>query len=263
MSFSWKILAASAAVAALLSGCSSVSLDESAKDGTLAGQTAGSQTQAVNPFADPNNPLSKRSVYFSFDSYEVEAQYMPAVEAHARWLAAHPNVNIIIQGNTDERGGREYIICILSCRKTFVLCSCKAMNLCFTCFPRHIYSRFSSGTHCVKFLCHKNYFSLNISSSSSFPLKPTDVISGFPFLNKISVGILTTINFCASTISSSTLTFPTLISGCSFSICSTTGDIIIHGPHHDAQKSIRTGLSLFSTSELKLFCVITIIKPLF
>ena len=103
-----KILAASAAVAALLSGCSSVSLDESAKDGTLAGQTAGSQTQAVNPFADPNNPLSKRSVYFSFDSYEVEAQYMPAVEAHARWLAAHPNVNIIIQGNTDERGGREY-----------------------------------------------------------------------------------------------------------------------------------------------------------
>ena len=74
MSFSWKILAASAAVAALLSGCSSVSLDESAKDGTLAGQTAGSQTQAVNPFADPNNPLSKRSVYFSFDSYEVEAQ---------------------------------------------------------------------------------------------------------------------------------------------------------------------------------------------
>ena len=108
MSFSWKILAASAAVAALLSGCSSVSLDESAKDGTLAGQTAGSQTQAVNPFADPNNPLSKRSVYFSFDSYEVEAQYMPAVEAHARWLAAHPNVNIIIQGNTDERGGREY-----------------------------------------------------------------------------------------------------------------------------------------------------------
>ena len=103
-----EILAASAAVAALLSGCSSVSLDESAKDGTLAGQTAGSQTQAVNPFADPNNPLSKRSVYFSFDSYEVEAQYMPAVEAHARWLAAHPNVNIIIQGNTDERGGREY-----------------------------------------------------------------------------------------------------------------------------------------------------------
>ena len=78
MSFSWKILAASAAVAALLSGCSSVSLDESAKDGTLAGQIAGSQTQAVNPFADPNNPLSKRSVYFSFDSYEVEAQYMPA-----------------------------------------------------------------------------------------------------------------------------------------------------------------------------------------
>lgn len=61
MTFSWKIFAASAAIAALLSGCSSVSLDESAKNGTLAGQTVEGQTQAANPFSDPNNPLSKRS----------------------------------------------------------------------------------------------------------------------------------------------------------------------------------------------------------
>lgn len=108
MSFSWKVLAASAAVAALLSGCSSVSLDEGAKSGTLAGNGTQAEGQAVNPFADPNNPLSKRSVYFAFDSYDVAPEYMRNVEAHARWLAANPNVNIVIQGNTDERGGREY-----------------------------------------------------------------------------------------------------------------------------------------------------------
>ena len=30
------------------------------------------------------------------------------MEAHAKWLIAHPEVSIVIQGNTDERGGREY-----------------------------------------------------------------------------------------------------------------------------------------------------------
>ena len=52
MSFSWKVLAAAAAAAALLSGCSSVSLDEGAKSGTPADETT--QTQATtNLFTDP------------------------------------------------------------------------------------------------------------------------------------------------------------------------------------------------------------------
>ena len=104
----WKLSAAAAAAAAalLLTGCSSVSLDETAKEGTLAGEET-AQT-AVNPFTDPANPLSQRSVYFAFDSYDVSQQYLPYVEAHAEWLRAHPDVKIVIQGNTDERGGREY-----------------------------------------------------------------------------------------------------------------------------------------------------------
>ena len=38
MSISWKVLAAAAAVTAVLSGCSSVSLDEGNKAGTLAAE---------------------------------------------------------------------------------------------------------------------------------------------------------------------------------------------------------------------------------
>lgn len=106
MHFSWKILAATVAVSALLSGCSSVSLDESAKNGTLAGETT--TTKAGNPFEDPSNPLSRRAIYFGFDSYDVSPEYAAIVEAHAKWLVDHPNVRVIVQGNTDERGGREY-----------------------------------------------------------------------------------------------------------------------------------------------------------
>ncbi len=111
MSFSWKVGASALALAVLLSGCSSVSLDDANKAGTLAGQegaaTAGGNG-IDNPFADPSNPLSTRSIYFGFDSYDVEQKYMPAVQAHAQFLNAHPDVKIQIQGNTDERGGREY-----------------------------------------------------------------------------------------------------------------------------------------------------------
>jgi peptidoglycan-associated lipoprotein len=106
---SWKILAAAAAAAALLSGCSSVDLNKDANNGAATDTTAQGQTAGTtNPFTDPSNKLSQRSVYFAFDSYQVESEYLPAVEAHAKWLAAHPDVKIVIQGNTDERGGSEY-----------------------------------------------------------------------------------------------------------------------------------------------------------
>ena len=93
MSISWKVLAAAAAVTAVLSGCSSVSLDEGNKAGTLAGEQTGAQTTAVNPF----------------------------LEAHAKWLAANPEVKIVIQGNTDERGGREYNLALGQKRSEAVL----------------------------------------------------------------------------------------------------------------------------------------------
>lgn len=101
MNHSLKLFAAALTAVGLLAGCSSVSLDEGAKSGTLA-------SEAVNPFEDPSNPLSQRSIYFAFDSYDVASEYAPVVEAHARWLIDHPEASVVVQGNTDERGGREY-----------------------------------------------------------------------------------------------------------------------------------------------------------
>ena len=63
---------------------------------------------ALNPLKDPNNILSKRSVYFDFDKYNVKDEYRPLVEAHARYLRENPSAKMLIQGNADERGSREY-----------------------------------------------------------------------------------------------------------------------------------------------------------
>ncbi|MFZ6722672.1 peptidoglycan-associated lipoprotein Pal [Undibacterium sp. Ji49W] len=57
---------------------------------------------------DPNSPLAKRSVYFDFDQYVVKPEYSSTVNAHSKYLAANKGKKILIQGNTDERGGREY-----------------------------------------------------------------------------------------------------------------------------------------------------------
>jgi peptidoglycan-associated lipoprotein len=57
---------------------------------------------------DPKSPLSKRSVYFDYDSYVVKDEYKSLLEQHARFLAKNTQMRMLIQGNADERGSREY-----------------------------------------------------------------------------------------------------------------------------------------------------------
>lgn len=61
---------------------------------------------------DPKSILSKRSVFFDYDSFVVKEEFRALVEAHARFLLANPKMKILIQGNTDERGSREYNIAL-------------------------------------------------------------------------------------------------------------------------------------------------------
>jgi len=57
---------------------------------------------------DPKSILSKRSIYFDYDKYDVKPEYKDLVTAHAKFLAGHGQFKMLIQGNTDERGSREY-----------------------------------------------------------------------------------------------------------------------------------------------------------
>ncbi len=57
---------------------------------------------------DPNNILSKRSVYFDFDKFDIKDEFKPLIEAHAKFLRENASAKMLIQGNADERGSREY-----------------------------------------------------------------------------------------------------------------------------------------------------------
>jgi peptidoglycan-associated lipoprotein len=78
---------------------------------TTAGR-GGAGGDGGNPLRDPANILSRRSVFFEFDSIAVRDEFRPMVEAHARYLAANRTARATIQGHTDERGSREYNIAL-------------------------------------------------------------------------------------------------------------------------------------------------------
>ena len=81
---------------------------------------------ANNPLKDPSNILSKRNIYFDYDSDAVKAEYRPIIEAQAKYMLAHTNAKMIIQGNSDERGTREYNLSLGQRRSVAVK---KALNL--------------------------------------------------------------------------------------------------------------------------------------
>jgi peptidoglycan-associated lipoprotein len=63
---------------------------------------------AMDPLKDPDNILSRRSIYFEFDSNLIGDEFKPVVAAHARYLQQNRSASMRIEGNTDERGSREY-----------------------------------------------------------------------------------------------------------------------------------------------------------
>lgn len=52
--------------------------------------------------------LSRRKVYFEFDSSALDEESRALVEAHANYLVNNPSVSLVLEGHADERGTREY-----------------------------------------------------------------------------------------------------------------------------------------------------------
>ena len=61
---------------------------------------------------DPNNILSQQVIYFDYDSSEIREEYVELVKHHGKYLALHSDINIRLEGHTDERGTREYNIAL-------------------------------------------------------------------------------------------------------------------------------------------------------
>lgn len=68
----------------------------------------GAVAAAGDELSDPNGVLAKRTVFFDFDKSDIKPEARQIIEAHAKYLAAHPNTRIVLQGHCDERGTREY-----------------------------------------------------------------------------------------------------------------------------------------------------------
>lgn len=78
-----------------------------------AGAAVNSKIVGVTPeqaawLQDPAHPLSKRVVYFDFDSDAIREEFRGLIEAHAGFLKDNGAARIILQGHTDERGSRDY-----------------------------------------------------------------------------------------------------------------------------------------------------------
>ncbi|MCK9387119.1 MAG: peptidoglycan-associated lipoprotein Pal [Sulfuritalea sp.] len=63
---------------------------------------------SIAALKDPRSPLSRRSIYFDYDSYVVKDEFQTLLAAHGKFLVANPKMKMLIQGNADERGSREY-----------------------------------------------------------------------------------------------------------------------------------------------------------
>jgi len=122
-----KKLLAVVAVLSLLAGCASTPMPESkagVEDRTpttgVPSQPRVTKVTPVEPKADrlpnalrdPKNILSKRSIFYDYDKYDVKDEYKPLLQAHARYLGQNRSAKMLIQGNCDERGSREYNIAL-------------------------------------------------------------------------------------------------------------------------------------------------------
>jgi peptidoglycan-associated lipoprotein len=55
-----------------------------------------------------NACLRKRTVYFDFDKYNIKPKFDQIIECQAKYLRDRPMARVTLQGNTDDRGTREY-----------------------------------------------------------------------------------------------------------------------------------------------------------
>ena len=84
-------------------------------------EAGGASTSGVGEAATGSKPLTaqqqalaalrtKNIVYFDYNSSEIPQEYLAVVSANAAYLVKYPTARLRLEGNTDERGSREYNI---------------------------------------------------------------------------------------------------------------------------------------------------------
>ncbi len=107
----------------LLAGCPKKhNVNEPPVAGTQVPESSGNGSEGASTSATPLGdataaarslnaaPLAKRIIYFDFDKSEIKQEYADIVTTAARNLTSNPNLKLKLEGNTDNRGTREYNI---------------------------------------------------------------------------------------------------------------------------------------------------------
>ncbi len=100
----------------LLAGCSSTTTEDDANKTTSADSTQGAEMSgagmATEMDAGQAGSLSKRVIYFEFDSSDVTSEARDIISSHAQNLSQNAKLSIVLEGHADERGTREYNVAL-------------------------------------------------------------------------------------------------------------------------------------------------------
>jgi peptidoglycan-associated lipoprotein len=106
---------------------SSISDDATQGDGTTDGsgiiiteEDVGASTSAISDeqmsaqqmLEQSDSILANRTIYFEFNSAKLSDETLSVLEAHGAFIGENGNVDVRLEGHTDERGSREYNVAL-------------------------------------------------------------------------------------------------------------------------------------------------------
>ncbi len=102
-----------------LGACSTADKNELGETSALPSHADSALTQGAGDVGsfygdESTHPLQvgNQEYYFDFDKSVVRDEDKPSLQVQAHYLISHPQAKILITGNTDERGSREYNIAL-------------------------------------------------------------------------------------------------------------------------------------------------------
>lgn len=84
--------------------------DNTGTSGYQAPTSQGGQQLTAEQLAKQELAKVGMVIYFDYDSADIKPEYSNVVAAHAKYLSTSSSLKVRLEGNTDERGSREYNI---------------------------------------------------------------------------------------------------------------------------------------------------------
>lgn len=74
--------------------------------------TVGNPGGDADGWNGPAELKDQHTVYFNYNSDQIQDQYVGVLQANAKYLRSNPDARVVVEGHTDERGTPEYNIAL-------------------------------------------------------------------------------------------------------------------------------------------------------